>query len=170
MNDNNNKKKKKRLEQIVIEIEEKQENFDKLVEESKRILELNQREYNSTVNSAETKLFKSRKEIILEAGKYLENNLELLTNSSPNYICRVLKQKFKGIIRPNTISAYCPEKWKSIPQANAGRLGANIINSRRGGLAEVIPAKSEEQEQQPLTEYEQEFVKIHEKKIKHNDL
>jgi hypothetical protein len=107
-------------EQILIEIEEKEEQFNKLIEESKKILQLTQREYNNPVHNAEIKLTKSRKDIILEAGRYLENNLELVKNNNPNQICRMLKQKFKGIIKPSTIWSNCPLKWKSAGHSSAG--------------------------------------------------
>jgi hypothetical protein len=165
MNDDiNNKKKRKRLDQIVIEIEEKEANFDKLIEEHKKILELTQREYTNTVRDAETKLKKSKKDIILEAGKYLENNLEIVKNNSPDQICRMLKQKFKGIINPSTIWFYSPDKWKSAGKSDAGRRGASVTNSRFAG----IPANSEEEEE-PLTEYEKQYVKVHDDKVHHNE-
>lgn len=152
-------KKKKRLEQIAIEIEEKQTQFDKLVEEGMKILELSEREYQNTIGNAEMKLSKSRKQIILEAGHYLEKNLEIVPNNSKNEICRMLKRKFKGIINPTTIWYNCPESWKSAGHVDAGKVGA--LNRYRNSSDFSI--------EKPLTEYEEKYVAVHEEKIHRNE-
>lgn len=139
--------------------EEKEAHFDKLIEEHKKILELTQREYDSTVHKAERKLIKSKKDIILEAGRYLENNLDIVRNNSPGQICRMLKQKFKGIINPSTIWFYSPSKWKSEGLSNAGKKGASITNSSSSKDGSNCSLNKEEE--QPLTEYEQQYVQVH---------
>jgi hypothetical protein len=161
---NNNKKKKlkRSSEQIAIEIEEKEAHFEKMIEEHKKILELTQREYTNIVRSAETKLIKSKKDIILEAGRYLENNLDIVKNNSPNYICRRLKEKFKGIISPTQIWYHCPDKWKSVGYVTSGRKGG--LNKSSSGLEN--PSRENEE---PLTEYEQKYVELHEQKVHHNE-
>lgn len=160
-NNNNNRKPKKRSELIAINIEEKEANFDKIIEESMKILELTEREYNNVVNNAETKLFKTRKEIILEAGKYLENNLEIVNHNSQNQICRTLKQKFKGKISIRTVGLYCPEKWKLIENVRTGKMGGKHNKDNMG--------KDCTSTVEPLTEYEQKYVKVHEQKVYHNE-
>lgn len=163
MTSNNKKNNKKRSELVVINLEEKEANFDKIIEEGKKILEITQKDYTNIVHSAEAKLTKSRKDIVLEAGKYLENNLEIVTHNSPNYICRMLKQKFKGIINPTAIWHYCPEKWKSAGRSESGRKGG--LAKSNNFAREIVATKSEE----PLTEYEQKYVKVHEDKVYHNE-
>lgn len=160
MNDNNFKKKKKRLEQIAIEIEDKQAEFAKIVEESKKILELTEREYNNTISGAETKLFKTRKQVIHDTGKFLENNLEIVTNNSLDHISRMIKKEFKGILKPNTVHHNCPDKWKSAIHAKAGKIGAGVSNSNRG-----IRSGNKSK---PLTEYEQQYVNLHNEKVTRN--
>jgi hypothetical protein len=153
-------KKKKRLEQIAMEIEEKQAQFDKLIEEGMKILEISEREYQNTIENAEIKLTKSRKQIILEAGHYLENNLEIVPNNSKNEICKMLKERFKGIINPTNIWFHCPEEWKSAIKVELGR---------RGGIASQISSKISSNNAKPLTEYEEKYVAIHEEKIHRNE-
>ena len=143
------------------DIEEKQEQYDKLIEESKKILGLTQREYDNTVHNAEIKLIKSKKDIILEAGRYLENNLEIVKNNSPNYICRMLKENFKGMINPTRIWFYSPETWKSKGRADLGRIGG----LKKQELARKILANSDVK---PLTEYESQYVEVHDQKVYHN--
>ena len=71
----------------------------------------------------------------------------------------MLKQKFKGMINPSTIWYVCPEKWKREGLASSGR---------RGGLSTQQGLNSSPDEE-PLTEYEKQYVKVHEDKTKHNE-
>jgi hypothetical protein len=93
------------------------------------------------------------------------NNKTNLHNNVLEQSCRMLKQKFKGVINPTTIWTYSPDKWKSAGRASAGRKGGFTANRNRLFAAE-IPANSKEE---PLTEYEQQYVKVHEAKMQYKE-
>ena len=135
----------------------KQKNASKMLANDDKPLTEYEQEYVK-----EIKLIKSKKDIILEAGRYLENNLEIVKNNSPNNICQMIKQKFKGIINPTNIWYYCPEKWKNQSYASTGRIGGLEAQKR-------LKNSSVSKEEEPLTEYEQKFVEVHDEKVNRNE-
>ena len=109
----NIEKKKKRLEEIVQEIKQNEKQYEKLIEEGRKAIEV--REIDD----------KTTGQIILEAGIFLqEHNLEQLDR-----ICARLKRDFKGVIKsPGYIQNCCPIEWRQTK--HSGVKGKSKISPR----------------------------------------
>jgi hypothetical protein len=134
----NIEKKKKRS---AIKIEQ----YEKLVEKGRKKIELKEREYNNNkVSSLSNDIDNTKKQIIQEAGKFLETHL---MPHLKDKICLQLKQSFKGVIKPIWIEIYSQPKWRQTKHRAAYRKAV---------------------EEKALTEYEQQYVNLHAKKVYHN--
>jgi hypothetical protein len=151
---------KKRSEEIAEEIEENEKQYKKLVEGGrKKIIELNEREYNNNnnnkVSSLSNDIDNTKKQIIQEAGKFLET---YLMAHFKDKICLELKRSFKGLIKPSWIEVCSQPEWR---QTKHSGLNGKSKNSPRAAYRKTV--------NQQLTEYEQKYVKIHEQKVYHNE-
>ena len=77
----------------------------------------------------------------------------------PNNICLELKRSFKGLIKRSWIEVCSQPEWRQTK--NSGLDGKRKISPR------AAYRKTEEDKQ--LTEYEKQYVKVHEEKIKCNE-
>lgn len=159
------KKKRKRLEQKAVELQDKIKDFDAMYEEHKKILELSKRERDNTVNIADIKLNKTYKQIVIEAGEYLENNLELVENNSTNNIVKELRKKYKGLVDERIIWFNSPTHWKNTSFSEMGKKGAEMSHSYKNIRSEILSENlNTSTETEPLTEYEQKYVELHDEK------
>lgn len=133
------------------------EQYEKLVEKGRKKIELKEREYNNNkVSSLSNDIDNTKKQIIQEAGKFLET---YLMPHLKDKICLQLKQSFKGLIKPMRIEIWSQPKWRQTK--HSGVNGKSKISPRAAYRKAV--------EEKPLTEYEEQFVKVHEEKEYHNE-
>ena len=107
---------KKRSEEIAEEIEQNEKQYKKLVEEGRKkiielkIIELKDREYNNNkVSSLSNDIDNTEKQIIQEAGKFLETYLMAHLKDK---ICLELKRSFRGLIKPSWIEFCSQPDWR----------------------------------------------------------
>jgi hypothetical protein len=134
------------------------EQYEKLVENGRKKIELKERESNNNnkVSSLSNDIDNTKKQIIQEAGKFLET---YLMPHLKDKICLQLKQSFKGLIKPIRIEIYSQPKWRQTKHS-----GVN-------GKSKISPSAAYRKavEEKPLTEFEEQFVKVHEQKGYHNE-
>ena len=130
----NIEERKKRLEEIKQEIEQNIAQYEKLIEEGRKAIEVREIED------------KTKGQIILEAGIFLQkHNLEQLDR-----ICARLKRDFKGVVKsPMYIQNCCPPQWRQTK--HSGVKGKSPRAAYRKAVEDL-----------QLTEYEKQYVKVHE--------
>ena len=139
---------KKRSEEIAEEIEQNEKQYKKLVEEGRKkiielkIIELKDREYNNNkVSSLSNDIDNTEKQIIQEAGKFLETYLMAHLKDK---ICLELKRSFRGLIKPSWIEVCSQPDWR---QTKLSGLNGKSKNSPKAAYRKTV-------EDQQLTEYE----------------
>jgi hypothetical protein len=133
------------------------EQYERLVKKGRKKIELKEREYNNNkVCSLSNDIDNTKKQIIQEAGKFLET---YLMPHLKDKICLQLKHSFKGLIKPIWIEIYSQPKWRQTK--HSGVNGKSKISPRAAFRKAV--------EEKPLTEFEEQFVKVHEQKEYHNE-
>ena len=116
--------KKKRIDEIALEKERIEKEFNALVEKSKKViiaLEVTGEEDSSftdeqnaaiaearKVRELQKELIELQKKSLLEVGVFLEEHEFVPLDC----ICRELKRMFRGHIKPKFIDEFCPPEWK----------------------------------------------------------
>jgi len=150
-NENQKKKKIRTSGEIALEITEGQKEYDNAVQESKRAIELEVKRLQGAIEHNEQ--FKSK--IVLRIGKLLERSGLVRLNR----ISTKITNDFRGYISRGHVMRAVDPRWKR-PYATPADHGKH---TRKLHLQLSQP---NQQEQQPLTQQELDYIKAHEDEFK----
>lgn len=144
--------KRKRSQEIAFEIRENEKLYEKTVQESKKIIELQEKEYQHLLSKASL----TKTQQLLKAGKILEK-FKLVDREK---ISGKLQRDFKGYIATGTIRRVVMEEglqWTHKAKGHPGNTGK--------AKAKAISSLVTDQEAKPLTEQESQFKEAVEREL-----
>jgi hypothetical protein len=143
----------KRSEEIAIEIKENERLYEKTIQESKKIIELQEKEYQHLLSKASL----TKKQQLIKAGKILEK-YKLVEREK---ISGKLQRDFKGYIAPGTIRKAVMEEgleWTHKAKGHPGNTGGRTKPISYNVTDQTTTTK-------PLTKDETQYVQAVEREL-----
>lgn len=152
------KKNQKRSQELAVQIQENEAIYNKQLQESKRIIDLQNKEYEFQVAqsiTAQSNLGRTKAQQVEKAGKILER-YKLVDKER---ISTKLSKDFKGYIDPSTVRDVCsPLGWTLKSNQRPGNAGPKQ-------RADFLAKQGQQQSLTPLTPQEKQYIEAHEREI-----
>jgi hypothetical protein len=153
-----NTKRKKRSSEIAIQIQENEKLYNDQIEESKKLLQLKEQEYNNKISKLTDNVDQFKRDIISKAGRLLEK----LGLEKTDQISTRLTKDFKGYIDRGYLQTCCEPRWKRVYTTPIGH------GPWKQGSPKHFKMLSDLRTE-PLTKQETEYVQAHEKEVERDE-
>lgn len=145
---------KKRSEEIAIQLREHEDIYDKHIKESRRLLEIAEKQYQESLIKSTDKINETKFAQIEKSGKLLQK----WGLVDVNKICARLKRDYKGVIKSPTYIQNCCKKINPNWVQTAKHDGTRGKRSQRTSSTAAYGMEPQTQISEPTTEQDNQYV------------